>query len=573
MSLTATATGAILVVDDDPFCRNLLVALLDNNGYRTVAVGNGKEALAALGPERPDLVLLDLTMPEMDGLTFLDAVRCMGPWKALPVIVVTATSDKGAVLRAKAAGVHDYVLKSRLNVPEVLKRVRRLLDGPTAAGQAAPPSATTTAEPVGLTREQTLAAIGNFANVKTLAGAAAQVISLAASPKTSVPELVGVLKQDPVLTARVLQLANSAAYATQSRAGRGRVMTIDEAVRNLGHNNVRNLAVSVGVFEALPGRPGAGGLAPMLRCWQHGFAVAAIMERIVPKSEAVPPGLAYLVGLSHDLSDIVLRQQFPAEYDRAAARAVVLGRRPRDVFPAAFGLSAAELVTELLTLLKLPAEIAAPIAAYFAAGEASGPAADPLAQALRLADLYAHGLQMAGSADAVVAPVTGAECRSALVPPVALPDNDLRAETLTTIGMLARLSPDAARHATEPLAARRPAHVWYARHPSFAAFDPVEAALRSMTALVVTRDRLPDRADDLAGVGGLVVAAPRTGAAPLSPADADAARRACGRKDWPVLHLSGPAESAPSAGSSIDAVPYPVTLSRLAEFVGRLEAA
>src|SRR5439155_737679 len=121
MPLTETATSTILVVDDDPFCRNLLVALLDYNGYRTVAV--------VAGPAAPQ----------------------------------------------------------------------------SAAATAAAPGAP--GEPPGLTREQTLSAIRNFANVKTLAGAAAQVISLAASPKTSVSELVGVLKQDPVLTARVLQLA------------------------------------------------------------------------------------------------------------------------------------------------------------------------------------------------------------------------------------------------------------------------------------------------------------------------------------------------------------------------------
>src|SRR5688572_24595203 len=79
----------ILVVDDMAIFREPLAACLKHEGYATVCAANGKEALTAVVRKRPDLILLDLAMPVMDGLTFLRHLRGNPATSALPVILLT----------------------------------------------------------------------------------------------------------------------------------------------------------------------------------------------------------------------------------------------------------------------------------------------------------------------------------------------------------------------------------------------------------------------------------------------------------------------------------------------------
>src|SRR5690242_15025996 len=113
-----------------------------------------------------------------------------------------------------------------------------------------------------LTREQMLERV-NAAKIRTLPGAVAQLISLVSSPRGTVADVAKVLKRDPVLSARVLQVANSAAYAGH----RTDIASVEEAVKYIGVGGVRNLIASVGVFEAL-----AGGGTAVARSWQHSLA-------------------------------------------------------------------------------------------------------------------------------------------------------------------------------------------------------------------------------------------------------------------------------------------------------------
>jgi CheY-like chemotaxis protein len=83
-------SGTLLIVDDDPYIRDALVELLTDEGYDVRAASNGREALTMIANERPCLVLLDLMMPVMDGLTFLRHVRASIPDRAIQVVLMTA---------------------------------------------------------------------------------------------------------------------------------------------------------------------------------------------------------------------------------------------------------------------------------------------------------------------------------------------------------------------------------------------------------------------------------------------------------------------------------------------------
>ena len=82
-------TKRILVVDDMPYLRDIQVLLLNDAGYATTAVGSAREALERLSDLAPDLILLDVSMPGMDGRQFLARLRAAPEWQRLPVILTT----------------------------------------------------------------------------------------------------------------------------------------------------------------------------------------------------------------------------------------------------------------------------------------------------------------------------------------------------------------------------------------------------------------------------------------------------------------------------------------------------
>jgi CheY-like chemotaxis protein len=85
-------TKRILVVDDMPYLRDIQVLLLNDAGYATTAVGSAREALERLPDLAPDLILLDVSMPGMDGRQFLARLRATPEWQRLPVILTTGRS-------------------------------------------------------------------------------------------------------------------------------------------------------------------------------------------------------------------------------------------------------------------------------------------------------------------------------------------------------------------------------------------------------------------------------------------------------------------------------------------------
>ena len=116
----------ILVVDDEERDLALLEVLLEREGYRTRRALDGKAALAAAEAEPPDVILLDIMMPGMDGCEVARALKASAVTKAVPIVIITALNDRESCLRGLEAGAEEFVTKP-VNLNELRIRVRNLL--------------------------------------------------------------------------------------------------------------------------------------------------------------------------------------------------------------------------------------------------------------------------------------------------------------------------------------------------------------------------------------------------------------------------------------------------------------
>jgi putative two-component system response regulator len=105
------ADFTILIVEDHDILREGLQILLESEGYRVITAPQGKDALRQMNIAAPDLILSDISMPEMDGYEFYDRVRARPEWMAIPFIFLTARGDRADVLTSKKLGVEDYLIK------------------------------------------------------------------------------------------------------------------------------------------------------------------------------------------------------------------------------------------------------------------------------------------------------------------------------------------------------------------------------------------------------------------------------------------------------------------------------
>jgi CheY-like chemotaxis protein len=132
----------VLVVDDDVDSREAVARYIRKAGHRVQCAGNGREAMKALIDQTPDLVILDARMPEMDGVSFLEVIRCYLRWQHLPVILLTAYSEGIHIRRAVELGVRKTLLKANFEMEELLAHVESCAGSAelTRADEQPPPS-------------------------------------------------------------------------------------------------------------------------------------------------------------------------------------------------------------------------------------------------------------------------------------------------------------------------------------------------------------------------------------------------------------------------------------------------
>lgn len=120
----------VLIVDDDPTLREMYEARLKNEHFETILAHDGQEALARATEDNPDIILLDLRMPNITGLEVLEILKTTKDTKTIPVIVLTAFNDDQLRQDATARGAAAYLVKSETMPADVLAKIQEITKVP-----------------------------------------------------------------------------------------------------------------------------------------------------------------------------------------------------------------------------------------------------------------------------------------------------------------------------------------------------------------------------------------------------------------------------------------------------------
>ncbi len=124
---TIPKTHTILIIEDDHALLNALKDKFTKEGFVVIKAHDGEEGLTMALSDHPDLILLDVIMPKMDGIMMLKALRKDAWGKDAKVIILTNLSDDKRVIEALEQGTHDYLIKADWKIEDVVEKVRKKL--------------------------------------------------------------------------------------------------------------------------------------------------------------------------------------------------------------------------------------------------------------------------------------------------------------------------------------------------------------------------------------------------------------------------------------------------------------
>jgi len=120
----------ILLVEDDPMVVRMYKKKLEFDGFKLTLAYNGEEGLEALKKELPDIVLLDIMMPKMNGIEMLQIVKNHPEYKNIPVVILTNLDDRAEdIKKVKTIGAEAYWIKANMPIGEVSEKIRAMLAG------------------------------------------------------------------------------------------------------------------------------------------------------------------------------------------------------------------------------------------------------------------------------------------------------------------------------------------------------------------------------------------------------------------------------------------------------------
>lgn len=331
----------ILVADDVAVIREPIAAALRKAGHTTLCATNGLEVLNLARSEHPDLLILDIQMPDLSGMDALARLRKDAAFRDTPVILLTDSSERDVVLRARDLGVRHYCIKSSFSMRDLQRRIHLLLaqrglESTTSATpqtpEADPAPATHVLSPRQcvadgsavsadaamsrlkelkplLTRSQLMERIESYGEPRGLSPVVSEVLKLTRSPGASIEHIAKVIRRDQAIALKVLRLANSAAY---SRGGPP-VESVGKAVVHVGIKAIGQAVLGIGVVDAFSAGADDPPVDPRL-FWEHSIACGLIASQLAAQIRCAEPETAFTMGLIHDVGRMITLDILDEEY-------------------------------------------------------------------------------------------------------------------------------------------------------------------------------------------------------------------------------------------------------------------
>jgi HD-like signal output (HDOD) protein/CheY-like chemotaxis protein len=425
----------VLVVEDMAVFREPIEAALRTAGYQTAAATNGVEGLASVTAQRPDLILLDLAMPVMDGLTFLQHLRNEEGGARIPVIVLTGFADKHRVVQALQLGVRAYLLKSEFSLQRLLDKIRECLGAQSAKPQtaavlrptltvaaeagraagtasaprparasAAPPDAVAalkSLKPI-MSKAELLEKVKACCDLKALSPTVALVLKLTSNPQCATEAVSRAIAQDHAIALKILKLANSAVYTRGAP-----VDSVQKAVVRIGLERIRQTVLNISVVDRFSSHAFEKHLSSP-QFWEHAIACGIIAAELAHARDEKEADGAFTMGLLHDVGRVIFAEQLGERYVEVIETARRLHLPLEQVESRMLLMNHADVMETVLRAWNFPAHLTMPIVLHhLSAGNVRSIAPKHVAEVCRLAlaDRLAHALLLGSSGNDTVYPI------------------------------------------------------------------------------------------------------------------------------------------------------------------------
>jgi len=299
-------TVRILVAEDEENIRFALKTIASKNLLcdEVVTCENGQDAWDKIQSERFSLVISDWNMPKKTGFELLEAMRGNEQTRDVPMLLLTARSDKTSVINALQAGVSDYITKP-FDKDMLVQKAAKLLAKSVAANGHAVPEDSTQAAPAATVADEVIKRIKSGENaLPVLPELATKVEELFRQPDVDLGELVKLVQTDPGITSKLISISNSPQYR-----GLSEIKSLDKAIARIGLKMTQNYVLVLakrGLFKVNAPQYEA----ILNRVWQHSLATAACAQALAQKLALNDPDGHYTMGLLHDIGKLLLLQTF-----------------------------------------------------------------------------------------------------------------------------------------------------------------------------------------------------------------------------------------------------------------------
>lgn len=401
----------LLLVDDQESFRTPLAEALREEGYEVREAGTAPQALELAMRRRPDLMILDIAMPNIDGFELLRYFRGRAVFRMVPVVFLTAFARRDYLTRAASLGVKDYMLKSSFSLKDLLERITSHIGGvfqgahKGGASSAFPRPVQPPSESVASVPRKDVAAApsiqdrrGIMESVKLRAfpGSVAEILAMARDPHASLLEIESVLRRDPGLAAQVVATANTAAFR---RTGQAR--SIEEALTVLGMSQVVRIVTMGAVLR--PEEIASEWGADLRKIWSHSIAAGMVAQRLQGQAQN---SFGFLLGLLHELPELMCLAHLKEGWTEWKYQGEREGWTTPMALGRAFGTDFFPLAEEIFASMRLPESISTPLrdhCAFFRAESPQEPGLD--ARMVESAHQLAVVLGRSGGLLAPVAPI------------------------------------------------------------------------------------------------------------------------------------------------------------------------